>query len=558
MLHDKPGKIEFRNTLSQDQKKALFYTAVTDDDVCRLLSASPLALEHFQELDLYLWYLWDSANKLYKKHRKAPAIRELRLELDQRVNDVTDPVEDSICNELFDALADIEALEVIDRIGLKAARDYLSQFIADRTWRTVRQLTQQRGKTPESLRETVKSLHSEIAAIESLAAAPIEKAFQPGFEKKLKLGRKIPTGVPFVDDFLDGGMASGEVYLLLGPFGSCKTLLLQQMSESVALLRSTLWAHSNKRSSLGLVYFVSYEMTKTELQARALAHTAQIPVNVVSSGGPFSSPGNLFPRDIELFRRQYDRGLYIPSEKERIASAVKRLNTNWRILDFSGKESDELAGGGLCAEIQARIEADLRTYEQRGIKRHAAAVFVDYIRLMAARRCMLHQLDASKHMRLLCLNSAEDARQNLTYHFKCPVFMAHQLNSKGNELHPGVIPDKTCAAEANAIAENFNYVLVVSKPTDESPRLARMNCQKQRRSGGRPAITIHIQGDYGQVAEVNALWSWDDLTKRFTRLTSVDSRYEEQDEDTAGNRPFMPRRLDRFDGQKMDLFDMLG
>jgi RecA/RadA recombinase len=551
------NKTEFRNALSLGQKHSLFFTAISDATICQLMIGSPLDIECFQEIDLYLWYIWEVTKKFYKRHRCTPTVRELRLAVGQRIDDPSDPLDDDIIADLADFLDEFEDTGQDSLLKPDIAQSYLHDFLADKIWRKAKQITSPHGQTPESIRSALDTINSDLVKIESLSSHGIEPAFATGYEKTLRPMAVAPFGLPFMDASLGGGCAPGEVCCVLGPYGGGKTTLLEQLSLSLSLLELARWLHSNRRKSLGISYFVSYEMQKEIILYRALAHVAQIPFTVLLNNHPLSSRGNLSPRDYELFQKQYDHGLYIPSERERKESAEQRLRQNWKLLDFSGFDiRNPYAGGGKCEEIMQCIDADIQIASQHGLKRHVAGIFIDYIGMMAKRYCIVNNKDMDHALVNVCNTAVDDARRYLAHHFRCPVFMSHQLNAVANKLKPGQVADRTDSANAKTVAENCDFIFVGSKPTDEH-NLVRLSCQKRRRMKSLGPVVLQLQGEYAQLVEASSHYAWDDVTKQFTQLTTIDPHDDLIENENADEEGSVRKRPYRFDGQTYDLFDLL-
>ena len=549
MKRTKP--VETRPPLTGSQKESLFQSALTDGAIYDLLAKSEINSEFFQDLDLHLWYVWEVTEKFYRRQQRLPSLSELKIELEQRIDDPKDFLEDSVVEDMT-AFYKILRQSSEPLIGKDTARAYLQQFILEKSWRGLYQLTSERRQVPVSIPDVLDTLKSDIAAATSIAAEPIPSPFElKQYDPVSTKSKMQPYGVPFMDVYLGGGGVAGEVYVVLGPTGSCKTTLLQQLSISLAALQVAKWEHSNKRHSLGMSYFVSYEMAGPEIMARTYANFAQIDIQKIFEGVPLSRAGELSPQDQVLFAKAIEYGIRIPSEKERYDLAKRRLGENWRLLDYSGmslREDDVPTpekGSGLWPEIAAQIAADLDYYQKRGQKRHVAGIFIDYIGIMAHRHCQFHDKDPSKHIRIICNESPQNARAYLSYRFRCPVFLAHQLNAAAVKLKPGQIASMTEAQESKTLADNCNAVFVISRPTEDEHRLIRINRQKGRRLPGMGPCILQVQGQYARVREVGSLWSWDELTRQFIPQSEMDVPYREKE---TGIKPM------RFDGQEFETF----
>ena len=548
-------RIEFRNVLSKAQKDALFQSAILDSSIYELIAKSNMDVGHFTDIELYLWYIHEVVHKFYTRQRRLPTKKELRLELEQRMDDPKDYLDDVIVEDITDFYKALKALTE-PPLSKDTAREYLKQIFEEKAWRSVHQLTSERRKTPVSIPEALDMVKSDIAAASTLSAEPIPSPFdQPLYDPLANKSRIIPYGVPFIDAYLGGGGVPGEIYLLLGSTGSCKSTMLQQLSVSLAALQMAKWEQSNKRRSLGVSYFVSYEMPGWEIMARFYANFAQINVQKFFDGAPLSRNGNLSPDEQVLFAKAIEYGIRVPSEKERFEHARTRLKDNWRLVDFSGmslneeESPDPMKGSGLCPEIAEHIAADMEYAKKRGLKRHVAGIFIDYVGMMALRHCQMRDKDPSRHLRIVCASTPQDTRTYLSHRFKCPVFLAHQLNASAVKLKPGQIADKTEAQESKTLADNCNVVFVVSKPTEDEHRLVRMNRQKGRRMPGMGPCVLQVQGQYARVREVGALWSWDDITRQFLQNSSLDVPYTSKEDDDE-------IKIPKFDGQEFDVYSI--
>jgi hypothetical protein len=530
-----------RNPLTTAQKQSLFLAAAINKDIYDSVHNAKINIDYFLELDTALYLLWKTTDSFVQRNRKIPTSAELRIELDAAVNNPQDPAPDNIVVDIVELVEKLETLTPDTVITPETAKIYLSNLIEDKVWRDIRQLGNQPDVIPVGIREAIGNTLTDLAKSDTLTTRTIDCPFPDGYdaEKSLKV---IPYGLPLIDVYLGGGSVAGEVYCLLGPTGSCKTTLAQQLSESMALLQVSKWEHTNRRGSLGVVYFVSYELPREIILARAIAHVAQIDFNVLLKKVPLSVPGALNARDKTLFQQQLTSGLYVPSEMERKRSAEVRLNYNWRLLDFSGMDRNkEHIGGGGLVEVMHYIDADMENYANKGLKRHVSGIFVDYIGMMARRYCTVQNKDMSRELRICCLSSIDEARRHLAAKFHCPVLLTHQLNAQGSSLAPGVIADKRYSAESNGVAENCDFIFVVSNLTKQH-RIGRINCQKQRRFEGLKDTLIQVQGQFAQVINVENFWVWNDDTHDFSRRHTT---AQEQQTKTS------------YDGQIMNVFSLI-
>ena len=520
---------EMRNSLSFREKQELLMAATVHRDIFNILDSAEIDPPCFLDVEEHLWHYWVILKQFYDQFQRLPELHECQVRLDACFTGEKGSIDQEIFDDIEAILTVIAEREDQDFIHMDMARDCVYRLLSDRNWRNVQAITSVHGKTPLAVRETLEEAARIAAKAESLSASGITSSFPAGYESEHITTNRIPYSEPIIDAYLDGGGAAGEIYLLLGASGSGKSMLTQQLSVSQALSQMEIWERSHCRHSLGIVYFVSYELTKEVIQHRALASAASIPFHVLHKRLPLSTSETLNDRDRAMFVSQLEHQMFVPGEQERKQYAERQLNTNWRIVDFSGLGNDgRMAGGGNIEEIQQRIDADILNMRRRRMRVHVAGIFIDYLGMMARRYCTLNNLDEVKYTRSILGSAPDKTRRFLSYHFQCPVFMAHQLNVKGNEMQPGVIPDKSLASECRTLTENCDFVFVIAKPTEDEQKLTRMNCQKARREGYLPPVTLQIQGKFTRMRDVGNLWLFDDYSKQFIKATEVNSEGRDQ------------------------------
>ena len=520
-LSDAPP-VKFRDALSRTDIVDLMFVALRNTEVYGLLASADPQPEWFGCENEDLWHIWSTCHNFHRKFRRLPNNRELRLALNANViHHPVHPATDELLNEINKFLDKLRTMEEDEFLKTDVATTFAKRFIKDAAWKQLQKISRIPNLTPTNIGEVYKPILEQVAIADSHGKDGHSIPFPKDYEKKHVISTLVPFGVDFIDKYLGGGGAPGEVYCLLGPYGSCKTTLLQQLSISLAQLQSHEWETENQQCSMGLSYFVSYEMTEEVLQYRAIANVAEIPFDVLFNHQVLSRSNNLNDRDRELFSEHIARGWHIPGEHERKKAAECRLNHCWRILDFTGQgTTDESVGGGLWDEIRTKINGNLQWYENHNRRVHVAGIFIDYLGVMARRHCFVNDLDITEHVRSTLVSSIGEIRRKLAHHFRCPVVVAHQLNAKGNQLKPGVLPKMTQAAESNTVSENCDFVFVIAKVNDKG--LTRIECQKHRRMKGLGPIVLQVHGEYARVEDVSAVMVFDDASKQYILKSEYD------------------------------------
>jgi len=509
---------QFRKKLDRKELMCLIWSALQTPEICELLLDADPEPECFGEINEDLWHIWDTCRWFHQRYKRIPNVRELQIHLNAIVENRENNIEESVVEEIEWFMGEFSDMGVDDFIGIDVATEYIRRLLSDYAWRTAQEIARTAGKTPQNIAEALQPIIAKADMAASIGADDQMLSFPSGYEESHIIRKAVPYGIEFIDRYLEGGGAPGEIYCLLGSFGSIKTTLLQQLSLSIAQAQLVEWEMSNRRSSLGVTYFVSYELTREVMQYRALANVANIPFNVLMNHLPLSTSSVLNERDRKMFKEQLERNWFVPGEQERKRTAEQRLNLSWRLMDLSGQGPASMnVGGGKVEEIRNKIDADIRKAASRGHNIHVAGIFIDYLGMMMKRHCSVYGLDQSQHLRLLLAGSIDEIRRQLAYRFQCPVFIAQQVNKVGNELRPGIIPKMTMAAECNTVPENCDFVFCASKSTPE--KLIRLECQKSRRAAPLTPVVLQIRGEFARVIDVTATWSFDDATKQFLSKT---------------------------------------
>lgn len=111
---------------------------------------------------------------------------------------------------------------------------------------------------------------------------------------------------------------------MLGPYGSCKSLLAQQLAFAAGSEFRAAWEAADRSEPLPIAYLVSYEDLVSEIRRRMLANIANIPfrrLNAFTEEGDMSTSDHLLDYERELYRAELAAGVEVPGERERIQTA---------------------------------------------------------------------------------------------------------------------------------------------------------------------------------------------------------------------------------------------
>jgi hypothetical protein len=384
--------------------------------------------------------------------------------------------------------------------------DTLKRFLRERHLDLLQTQLGEEG-VPAELPAMLQRYLAESRQIESLQDRAVNVPFpaHETFESVIT----VPTGVPFIDEFLGGGMGLGEVISLMGPVGSCKTTLSIQLCVEAArraAARKVKAAELGKKVKQGVAYYFYYEGELPELRIRALACAGKIARTTLASlGSPFDLSKLSTRNDPESYKA-YERQLFAeifanipnpPGELERYQSSIRALNAGLRLVDMSGKtDASRGRGRGGVSEMAAILDNEVRMNPDQEV----SFVVLDYAGLMARRFVLAKGNWDSSMFRVMLTDVADQLGDLIAGPHKCPVLMVHQLKVALGKMSSGYVPHHTEGAECSSIAENAHFAFQVGVP-DKENRVV-INCSKHRRQPPREHLVVQIQGELARVVNV--------------------------------------------------------
>jgi hypothetical protein len=473
-----------------------------------------LRLEDFPTGALAYRVVWAAALDYHKSHEALPSQNALRVEVGSKIeNDDSLTPED--IEEIEEVLGAIYEFKLAD-LQPKVASKHLRQFKEDCVYRDL-QVKVSGSFAPSDLLAMLGQAKEAVDQLQIIEAAPVDIPFPADFTlDEIELVQRR-SGLSFVDEFTGGGMADGEIMLVAGPFGGCKSVMAIQLSMSLASVFYTNWVQGERQGALPLVYLATYEDSPAEIKARALSNKGRISWTrlVNASRNPLSTGGDpetLQPYEQDAYREAVQNQLPIRGELERLTIAKRQLNRNWRLLDFTGSGRSRPTKGQphLFAEIRTMIEGDLeaRDHSQQYC---LGAVILDYAKA-AVSRFIAHTGRRNEDMRLLT--------DQLPYHFKHELckplggfgVVFQQLDSKAQRFGPGQIASHMDTPEGKMIGENSNFCLSLGKRTSDN--LFVVDCSKARRAALVGSRVCRFEGDYYSIADTGGAWLFDPQSRR--------------------------------------------
>ncbi len=475
-----------------------------------------LKYEDFSELDMKYAVVWQTVLNHYAEENKLPSKALLLSETATAMESDPDSmsrVEIDDLNGFIEAAfdpeqwrEDVETSEHHASWSIKRIKRYLEDRLVDRTSAGL----VDRGRVVADLPSVLTQLHAKAQEIAALAEEGDVEFLPEGWS--VDAGINIfSTYLSFIDKFLGGGHAPGEVYGIMGPFGSCKTTLAIMLAVNAAR-----HAHAERATNAdydGYVFYVSFETRIKEMRLRAVSYAAEVHRDSLQNMGAdglkaLSTAKHLKKYEKKRFRKQLDNGEKVLGEQGRVKRAAKYLNTRFIGIDLTGHDSKRRqAGGGFVEEIARIIATELR---RRGTKARATAVIIDYVGAMAKRHLAAIGKDESA-LRHYISGAALKARNQIADQFDCPVWLIHQFSGEANRRAPGGRYHHTDAAEAKNFAENLDFAFVVGNLTDSG--LGQIVATKHRRQRAMPPEVIFVDGEFNDVTYPNKEYVIDPQTR---------------------------------------------
>lgn len=311
-----------------------------------------------------------------------------------------------------------------------------------------------------------------------------------------------PTALPWLDGYLEGGRALGELYGIMGCYGSGKTRLGCILAAEACLGMQGSSAAFGKEP--GLVVYVSGEQPRYDIRRRVLSYTARISRQRFRGAYRDWMP-NLSTADDPESLQAYElrppvhvEGLPFRGERERLQDAVTALGPYFHVLELNCPKDDPAAGTGYLDEIRARLD---RLQQQVG--RRIDTLVIDYALLFVNRHLAVRGLEPDRNLRPLLAAFGEQSRQLLANPFGATVWILHQLSGAANAKPAGCKLTAADSAESKMFAENLDFTLQLGNKDQNSGCLIPWLGKTRRMAGlirDQPVLFLRQEYDDMPVA----------------------------------------------------------
>ncbi len=500
-----------------DRQKELMMTVLLRDTAAFVSVRTQLQPKHFGRDDRRFALVWNAACELFDEFHELPEEEQLAAEVDRRLTMVDDEFSEEELEALDEFLGRAFAVEpkaIKTRYGVAKAK----QFIQDAMAAEVSDLTADWSRErPVLLGRLLSDFTQKLQDVEALDTDDEDDEFPENWTPK-SLAKKT-TNVAFWNAFMNGGQAGGEVYGLLGPFGSCKTTLMVQTAVEACIAATDEWIAAGRPGLCPFrVYFASYEESREEIRMRFLGYAAQVLRDRLEELKTWDhlEAENLLPYERNRFAQALRNNLPVPTERRRAMAALKRLNRCLKVYDMTTGGR----GTGLADELSGLVQADQQRKGNPGVR----GVFIDYAGAAVERYLDARDLDR-KEMRSRLKAFPLHCKQKIAVPYETSVWVAHQLSGMANAKGSAQVQHHTDAAENKSFAENLAFCFTVGVK-DQTTNMCVLAKTKGRRAAGSPTRVIRVEGELWRVTDQSHLYAVDPVTSRIASIRDL-SRVQE-------------------------------
>lgn len=489
--------------LSVEQLNYIFLGLLRFKDLFNLASTY-IKIDHFDnELEIVYRLIWKTALKINQE--KGPAFLfddpnkvfslfqlELSPEIEKIKNNkyIIDSLygrnnEKGILNWIYET--------DINEININLVTDYLKKFLNHRI-------------VQEPLRAILNSVNRNVISeipnvLKSLADTSVSiSSLNTQFSKTPTLDNLIfeqtpfeSTGVGFLDHVLSGGQLPGEVYGVLGAYGSGKTLFSVQIACGFAINQVTLYSAGQIQEPKHSFIF-HYEANFEEMAKRVIAHISEISWEELQTGNLNNLSSETGPIFIKDYEKKYwakdiakNNGVFKP-ERQRLEIRSKLYNHYIHLVDMSGTNpQNPKMGCGYVQEI-----ANILAAETARKKIQVGSVVIDYAGL-CCKRYIADKGIKPENLRYFLGDFGDRCRQLIAIPMKCSVWVMHQLAAAANKRTDAYLAHHADAAEAKNFVENMVYAFNLGVPNAQY-RTVTLNVTKARRSSIKKPVFLWING----------------------------------------------------------------
>jgi replicative DNA helicase len=359
-------------------------------------------------------------------------------------------------------------------------------------------------KEPSKFVESITNVLNEIQSVESSAVfSVVPDVWKPN----IVVGDSI--GIPYLDMFMTGGVRAGDVYGVLGGFGSGKTWIGINVithfckNENHRKIKCKM-SGAPYKPKIGVL--AHYEDSLDSIRFRLLASMADMPMKHVMeyiiNGTPLSTRSTYREYELKRYASISNDSIKRP-EVERFEEAKVILADHCRIISLNG-ENQQHKGKGYIDELTAQLNSCVKSSSS-----DLGVCVLDYAKLMAERH-VTGGKDGFQNLRHYIKAIPERVSLEICNKFKCYAVVLQQLSGASTKTRPGMAIHHSEASECKDFAENCHRVFCLGNKHPQSG-VQRFDASKLRNDEfkSKNYAVIRFNGDTCNY-EVDDDWVVDD------------------------------------------------
>jgi hypothetical protein len=467
--------------------------------------------EHLRKISDGYAVMWRTVKEFYDKYSEMPSRAQIIAEMESE-NDAAngellndDDLKDikDFLKGAFDDVAhgrDISRSSVHRKVAVETAQLFLQECVTSDLQDTLIK----NGKIPVNLPEALQVAVDRVGAALFSGDAMFRPVIEEGWDTEQRM-TMIPTGFATWDTFLGGGYVGGEVYVFMGPFGSCKTLLTVKLVCEMAKRYQTKFRDGETDGKRPVVFLVSTEMDKAEFRLRALSYLAKIPakrLRMMKSKDELCKKNKKAATPETAYENQLfadligDQARAFVNEYTRLEAAIVLINAHVFFVEMTDANPDypDLGADGMkdAARYIAAVLRGDKTLVPCGL-------FVDHAMMMMQRMVNKGTRRADEERQILAGIPALGV--DLAKKYNIPCVIMHQLSGEANGRRSASVMGYSDAAGCKSFVQAAAFSIVATKPTEDHRQLSVFRCDKHRREPPSGHAIVHVDGAFGNLED---------------------------------------------------------
>lgn len=339
---------------------------------------------------------------------------------------------------------------------------------------------------PASTSTLMNALSRVEELVNSASVSPFSSIEFTGDMDELPTFDYIPTGMPFFDEPLGGGLLDHDITGLIGMVHAGKSTITAQLAQSVALFFGRRYAQERDYGHRRVMVF-SYEDNELKFKNRVWSCAARISRDSLKARD-LSTTGNLKPYEVAQAKREGIDLRQFPGERERLLSITAKLKDH---VDFIDMKKDGRGRGGV-AEVSAIMKQSLRARDGR-----PGLIIIDYANVMVKRQIQDRGGRPQDELRHAVAALADQFGSMIVGPHGIPVWIMQQFATRETGKRWDAPLHASNASECSSFFENLDNCFLLGN-RDKQTSVAYIQCDKAKQTDGmtHERALVRLDGEF--------------------------------------------------------------